>query len=241
MSFQMKQSIIWGLSVISLADASIELSMVWNNPGGTTVKVGKITPKCPNCSFTYLPLTWIELICAKQIRFACRCSGQTGYCLSGLAWQNGFNQFPQTVNCHGQSTAMSQAKQWAKGEALADAWTLDSYGLSWTVVWTQIYKSRETPEPAPFLSQHGVFGFFSFSSRCVWHLMAPASTAVWAWRWTHVKCHTMCNCGRICFAFVFVCVESKNRKTPNLSSMADDVITRGGIRGLGSPLYICGF
>ena len=36
-----------------------------------------------------------------------------------------------------------------------------------------------------------------------------------------------------------VCVVGKNPKTPNLSPMTDDVITRGGIRGLGSPLYIC--
>ena len=42
--------------------------------------------------------------------------------------------------------------------------------------------------------------------------------------------------GCICFA----CVVGKKPKTPNLSPMADDAITRGGIRGLGSPLYICG-
>ena len=40
--------------------------------------------------------------------------------------------------------------------------------------------------------------------------------------------------GRICFA----CVVGKNRDTPNLSPLADDAITQGGIRGLGSPLYI---
>ena len=28
---------------------------------------------------------------------------------------------------------------------------------------------------------------------------------------------------------------------PNLSPMADDTITQGGIQGLGSPLYICEF
>ena len=32
----------------------------------------------------------------------------------------------------------------------------------------------------------------------------------------------------------------KDPNTPNLSSMADYAITRGGIGGLGSPLYICG-
>ena len=33
---------------------------------------------------------------------------------------------------------------------------------------------------------------------------------------------------------LFLCVDGKN-----LSPMADDTITRGGIQGLGSPLYIC--
>ena len=46
---------------------------------------------------------------------------------------------------------------------------------------------------------------------------------------------------RICFAFVFACVVGKNLKTPNLSPMADDAATWGGIGGLGSPVYICGF
>ena len=46
--------------------------------------------------------------------------------------------------------------------------------------------------------------------------------------------------GRVCFAFVFACVVGKTPKTPNLSPMADNAITRGGIRGLGSPLDICG-
>ena len=46
--------------------------------------------------------------------------------------------------------------------------------------------------------------------------------------------------GRIGFAFVFACVVGKNPKTPDLKPMADDAITLGGIRGLGSPLYIRG-
>ena len=46
--------------------------------------------------------------------------------------------------------------------------------------------------------------------------------------WTHLYC--------VCF-----CVHvGKNQKTPNLSPMADDAITRGDIGGLGSPVYICG-
>ena len=46
--------------------------------------------------------------------------------------------------------------------------------------------------------------------------------------------------GRICFACAFACVVGKNPKTPNLSSMADDAITRGGIGGPGSLVYIYG-
>ena len=46
--------------------------------------------------------------------------------------------------------------------------------------------------------------------------------------------------GRILFAFVSTCVVGKNPNTPNLSSMADDAITRSGIGVPGSPVYICG-
>ena len=35
-------------------------------------------------------------------------------------------------------------------------------------------------------------------------------------------------------------VWSAKSEDPNLSPMADDTITRDGIQGLGSPLYICG-
>ena len=41
------------------------------------------------------------------------------------------------------------------------------------------------------------------------------------------------------FAFVFACVVGKNPKTPKLSPMADDAITRGGIGSLGYLMYIC--
>ena len=44
---------------------------------------------------------------------------------------------------------------------------------------------------------------------------------------------------RICFAFISACVVGKNPKTPKLSPMADDTMTRGGIGGLGSLVYIC--
>ena len=35
--------------------------------------------------------------------------------------------------------------------------------------------------------------------------------------------------GRICFAFVFACVVGENQKASNLSPIADNVITQGGI------------
>ena len=41
------------------------------------------------------------------------------------------------------------------------------------------------------------------------------------------------------FVFIFACVVGKTPKTPKLISMADDAITWGGIRGLGSLMYIC--
>ena len=43
----------------------------------------------------------------------------------------------------------------------------------------------------------------------------------------------------ICLAFIFGCVVGKSPKTPKLSPTADDAITRGGIGGLGSPVYVC--
>ena len=46
--------------------------------------------------------------------------------------------------------------------------------------------------------------------------------------------------GRTGFVFVLAYVVGKNPKTPNLSPMADDAITWGGIGGLGYPVYIYG-
>ena len=71
---------------------------------------------------------------------------------------------------------------------------------------------REISEPVPFLSQAWaqfgglwVFPIIKITVVC-WVRMSPASTAVWAWRLTCVKCCTVCkDCGRICFGFVFVC------------------------------------
>ena len=43
---------------------------------------------------------------------------------------------------------------------------------------------------------------------------------------------------RICFAFV-LCVWSANPEDPKLFELADDLITQGGIGGLGSLVYKC--
>ena len=45
--------------------------------------------------------------------------------------------------------------------------------------------------------------------------------------------------GRICFAFVFCMCGQQKPEDPNLSPMADDAITLGGIQGLESPFYVC--
>ena len=47
--------------------------------------------------------------------------------------------------------------------------------------------------------------------------------------------------GHICFELICTCVVGKNPKTPNLNPMADDAVTWGGIRDLGTPLYSCGW
>ena len=47
---------------------------------------------------------------------------------------------------------------------------------------------------------------------------------------SHTKSRVVCeDRERICFAFVFACVVGKNLKTPKLSPLADDAITRGSI------------
>ena len=72
--------------------------------------------------------------------------------------------------------------------------------------------TREIPEPVPFLSPHGpqkgglwVFPVIKITLDLQVH-MSPASTVFRPW-WTCVKCRTACeDCGRICYAFVFLCV-----------------------------------
>ena len=57
-----------------------------------------------------------------------------------------------------------------------------------------------------------------------------------------IKCVKHCmarkDCG--CIGLFLRAWSAKNLKTPNLSPMAEDAITRGGIGGLGSPMYIYG-
>ena len=110
--------------------------------------------------------------------------------------------------------------------------------------------TQEIPEPAPFLSLHGakigglqVFPVIKKKTkrwfvRCICHLHLLRSER----EDKHaLKVRMACeNCGGFCFVFVFACVVVKNPRTPNLSPMADNAITRGSIRGLGSPLYVCG-
>ena len=98
------------------------------------------------------------------------------------------------------------------------------------------------PEPAPFLSRHGaqIWGLWIFpvieitvvrrvrmspTSSCSLNMKINTSKTLHGVRrsWTHL--------------FLRV---GKNWKTPNLIPLADDAVTWGGIRGLGSPVYICG-
>ena len=93
------------------------------------------------------------------------------------------------------------------------------------------------PEPTLSWSLHGaqfgglrVFPVIKIIVVRQVHVLPPC-TAVWTWRQTCVKpCAANENREHICFAFVFACVVSKNPKTPILSSMADNAITRGGIQ-----------
>ena len=65
------------------------------------------------------------------------------------------------------------------------------------------------------------------------------------WRQSHVKSRRAREdhelfCFGFSFLFSFACVVGKILKTPKLSPMADDAITRGGIGSLISLVYICG-
>ena len=110
--------------------------------------------------------------------------------------------------------------------------------------------TREIPEPALPWFQHGaqiggLWGFFpAFKITAVcqvrnaYHLHLLRSEREDKTRVKHRTARKDRGC--IGFAFAFACVVGKNPKTPNLSPMADDAITQGGIGGLGSPVYIYG-
>ena len=107
--------------------------------------------------------------------------------------------------------------------------------------------TREIPEPALFWSRHGAqigksSGFSCNQNYC--SSLGAYVTCIYcglsmkintrktphnAWRsWTHLFC--------VCF---WVC-GWQTPEGPDLSPMTDSAITRDGIQGLGSPLYICG-
>ena len=66
-----------------------------------------------------------------------------------------------------------------------------------------------------------------------------ASAAVWPWRQiASLSMAPELDRERIGFAFLFVCMVGKKRKTPKLSPMADDAITRGGRRSGISRVYL---
>ena len=110
---------------------------------------------------------------------------------------------------------------------------------------SQIYK--RDPEPAPFWSLHGaqirgilVFPVIKITGgssgvyvTCIYCSLNVKITSIKCTRsWRHLLC--------VCFS---VCGRQKPECITNLSPVADDAITQGGIRGLGSPLaslvYLC--
>ena len=87
----------------------------------------------------------------------------------------------------------------------------------------------------------GVFGFShnqnnrGSSSACVTCMYCGMNMETNAYK----TCAAREDREHICFAFACACVVSKNLKTLELSSIADNAITVGGIGCLGSLVYIC--
>ena len=104
--------------------------------------------------------------------------------------------------------------------------------------------TREIPEPAPFLSWHGTQIGVSSGSRnhnyhsscgvyvtCIYcGLSMKINTRKTPHGW---GTHLLCICFRLC--------GRQKPEDPQSEPMADDAITWSGTRGLGSPLYICGY
>ena len=104
--------------------------------------------------------------------------------------------------------------------------------------------TREIPEPAPFLSWHGtqiggirVFPTIKTTAICQVRMYCSRSVKI-------NTCEMPHGVQRSWTRFVWVCFHVCGLHKPedsSLSPMADNAITRGGIWGLGSPLYICGY
>ena len=96
--------------------------------------------------------------------------------------------------------------------------------------------TREIPESAPSLSQHGdpIGGIQVFLTIKITMIRQGLSQKINMGETRLAREDRGC----ILFAFVSACVVCKNPNTPNLSPMVDDAIILGSIRGLGSPLYI---
>ena len=110
--------------------------------------------------------------------------------------------------------------------------------------WYHRYK-REIPEPAPFLSWRGTqIGWSAGSSHNQNnHGLSGALCHLHLLRSEHEDQHMLnaTRCTKRSWTHLFLCALGKNPNNPNLCPVAVDAITRGGIRGLGSPLYICGW
>ena len=108
--------------------------------------------------------------------------------------------------------------------------------------------TREIPEPASFLFLHGaqIGGLQVFPNQNNQCSSGAYVTCIYCGLSMKIY-HAYNTAQRAKIVDTFVCVwggVGRNPKTPDLSPMADDAITRGGgggggIRGLGSPLCIC--
>ena len=116
--------------------------------------------------------------------------------------------------------------------------------ISWMVTYCLQPHTMEMPEPGLFLLQHGaqiggIWGFpISIKIRVVHQVhMLPASTAVWAWRYTRVRCGTVReDCGCICLPLSFL-AWSATFKYPQFDTRGWQHHYTGALQGLGSALY----
>ena len=101
--------------------------------------------------------------------------------------------------------------------------------------WLEHRYQEEIPEPLPSLSQHwaqiGSLAFFFLITKIITvHQVCMSLHLVWSEceDKSHLKYHIPCeDGGPIDFTFFFFFLQ--NQKTPKLSPMADDAITRGTI------------